>query len=136
LILKNYIPQLKNWSSEDFVKLWNAIINSEAENVLGDKAEKIEELKPWVVAIFNILSVCKQWRNKYKLSDMSRTISIRGSIAVTENFLHTKNVKKAFLDLYKPNSRKYDGGEEDYENLEQVMNDIQELQMTINETIS
>ncbi len=133
LILKNYIPELKDWTSEEFIKLWNVIVNEEGESILGNKADDVDQLKSFVTAISNILKVCQKWRNKYKSGDMMRTISVRGSIAVVENFLRTKDVKKAFLDLYKPNSKKYDGGEEDYENLEQVMNDMQELQISIND---
>lgn len=135
LILRNYIPQLKDWSQKEFAHLWNVIINDEGEGILGEKAHQAELLRPFVEAIFNILKVCHKWRKKYKAGDMSRTISLRGSIAVVENYLHTKNVKKAFLDLYKPNSMKYDGGQEDYETLEEVMNDMQELEMSVNEAI-
>ena len=135
LILRRYAPTLKTWNKEDFEKLWNVIINGEGEGILGDKANEVESLRPIILAMLNILKVCHKWRNKYKDKFMNRTISIRGSIAVMENYMQTGDVKKAFLDLYKPNSQKYDGGEEDYETLEQVMNDMAELEMAINEAV-
>jgi len=135
LIVKNQFPDLKNWSDEDFTNLWDVVVNGQGESVLGDKANQVERLKPFVKAIFVILKVCDAWRKRYKNGDMQRTISLRGSTAVAENFLRTKNVRKAFLDLYKPNSLKYDGGEEDYESLEQILNDKDELDKLLNEEI-
>jgi hypothetical protein len=135
LILRDYVPQLKTFSHEDFSALWDVIVNHEGAAVLDAKGIQAETYKTFIEAIFNILKVCQKWREKYKKGDMSRTISIRGSIAVVENFMKTKNVKSAFLGLYKPNSKKYDGGQEDYETLEQVMNDMQELTMSVNEVL-
>lgn len=135
LILKNEFPTLKGWSDSEFTALWNAVVNGEGTAPLGEKADEVEKLEPFVKAILSILKICNAWRTKYKAGDMQRTISLRGSSAVAANFLRTNDVRKAFLDLYKPHSKKYDGGGEDYENLEQTMNDMGELEKAVNQNI-
>jgi len=115
LILRNEFPALKGWSDEEFTHLWNAVANGEGTAPLGNRADEMEKLEPMVKAILSILKVCNAWRAKYKAGDMQRTISLRGSSAVAANYLRVHDVRKAFLDLYKPHSKKYDGGGEDYE---------------------
>ncbi len=124
LVLRNTFPKFKALSQEEFTHLWNAVVNGEGITVLGNKADELMKFESIVMGMFTILKICKKWRQNYEEGYMMRTISLRGSNSVMEYFLHTKDVKKAFLDLYKPNSMKYDGGIEDYEMLEQILNNV------------
>lgn len=136
MILRKAFPALKDFSDEEFAKLWDAIINNAAVGGLEEKLSKqINSIKPYFETILRILKVCDNWRKKYKNQDMNRTISLRGAIAVAERFNEIGDVKKAFLSLYQPNSLKYDGGPEDYESLQQILNDTAELKMSLNEIL-
>jgi MoxR-like ATPase len=132
LILRGQFPSLKKWGDEEFAKLWDVVANGASAASLGEKAKELDALRPDVEVLFKILKICDAWRKKYQAGDMQRTISLRGSTAVAENYLRIHDVRKAFLDLYKPNSLKFDGGREDYETLEQVLNDLGELEKQIN----
>lgn len=126
LILKNVFPDLKKWTNDDFMKLWDVVVNKRGESLLeGAKANEIDKHKSSVMAIFQILTICNRWRAKYKLGDMQRTISLRGSSSVAKNWLRENDVRKAFLSLYSPNRFKYDGGQEDYEDLEMILNEME-----------
>lgn len=136
MILKNEFPSLKKYSPDQFTKLWEVIINGASSETVVDFEPNFDGLKPDFEAILKILKVCDNWRKKYKNEDMYRTISLRGAIAVCEKYQEVKDVKKAFLDLYKANSLKYDGGPEDYSNLQQVLNDTAELEKSLNEILA
>ena len=136
LILKNAFPELKKYPDADFEKLWNVVLNGESSLAIGPLASGIEQAKPSLEMIIKILKVCDTWRKKYKAQDMIRTISLRGSIVVAERCAKTGDVRMAFLSLFKANSLKYDGGPDDYDSLQQIVNDTAELKMTLNEILA
>jgi len=128
LIVKDAFPDLRSWESSDFMKLWEVVVNGKGEGMLGEKAALLSQVKSSVEAVFRILKMCDLWRKKYKSGDMQRTISLRGATAVALQFQKTHDIRKAFLSLYKPGSFKYDGGREDYDLLETMLNDAGELE--------
>lgn len=135
LILRKYFSSLMSWAPADFTNLWDVVVNGKGEVLLGEKASQMTSVKGDVEVISKILALCDAWRKKYKEGDMQRTISLRGAIAVAENYQITKNIRTAFLELYRPNSLKYDGGRKDYETVEQMLNDQGELEVIMNEEL-
>jgi MoxR-like ATPase len=136
LILRSEFPGLAEMDEGLFKKLWNVAHNGESIDILESRHALAEAHREDLAVILRILKVCDLWRRRYQSGDMQRTISLRGSLAVAANYQRTRNVRKAFLDLYKPNSFKYDGGTDDYENLEQILNDRDELEIAINEALA
>ncbi|MBD3328501.1 AAA domain-containing protein [Candidatus Peregrinibacteria bacterium] len=139
LILRKVLPKSSQLSDSDFADVWDYVVNGNGGADLEEKGIDSDEYKKEIEMILKILLVCDAWRKKYKEQDMVRTISLRGALAVAARCqeLQDENeffdVKKAFLSLFHPNSLAYDGGTEDYESLQQIVNDKAELEMSLND---
>jgi MoxR-like ATPase len=125
LILRRRLPELAKYSNEEFKNLWDVALNSKHKEInaemIGEAGEDVEKVKPVIADLLKIIKVLDVWRQAYKKGRMSRTISIRGALAVVDRYVETNDIKRAFTDILRRHQYKYGGGEFDYKNLEEML---------------
>ncbi len=135
LVLFEILPGFNDLPKDKFKILWDTIINEHNENLailekdpvfadlLGkNRQETIKTLKN----IKNIIEIGDTWRKYYGEKKSGFDIvgfSIRDSLAVVNKYTQTRNVRRAFLDVYDDfRKNPIDGLDAQYLALENLLN--------------
>lgn len=108
LILFPELPEFRTLTDAQFAVLWDCIVNSRAERMpeaLGDetlsKLVNDDNVKKTLSDLKYILTIANQWRIGYsKLDGFDIGLSIRDTMAVVRRYAVTRDVRKAYLDIF------------------------------------
>lgn len=134
-ILYGLLPEFKSLPPEKMSKLWDAVVNEHGDNFVElekdkETAELVKDkdkITKTLKDLKDILEIGDTWRKNYgqrKSGFDVVSFSIRDSIAVVRRYSQTRDVRKAFLDVYDDfRKNPIDGTDVQYQALQNLLNE-------------